>query len=172
MGLIGKKILRKGWGNGKEYLLESFLRYLRNVNLLFKKNSKSAEFLTKASFFLYFRDRPKMVRETSRGDVESIRAKVTKHIKKGGESWSWSELTMNNWLCLSLILYLYRRKIKPIWYQYQCSHWFHDFLISCSIYSKSTKSMRPNGGISTEWAKVFSLVWEKVLFYTEAKFSY
>ena len=32
-------------------------------NPLFKKDFKSAELLTKTSFFLYFRDRPKMTKE-------------------------------------------------------------------------------------------------------------
>ena len=58
------------------------LRYIRNVNLLFKKEFKITEPLTKISFFLNFRDRPTMVKETNKGDVESICAKVTKHIKK------------------------------------------------------------------------------------------
>ena len=79
VGLIGKKILKKGWGNGKKYpWAESgicvyvcereknnsfkihviILRYIRNVNLPFKKDFKFAELLTKTSFFLYFRDRP------------------------------------------------------------------------------------------------------------------
>ena len=35
------------------------LRYIRNVNLLFKKDFKFAERLTKTSFFIYFRDSPK-----------------------------------------------------------------------------------------------------------------
>ena len=77
VGLTGKKIL-KGWGNGKNYpWAESgiyvfvyerdkssrfeihviILRYIRNVNLSFKKNFKFAELLTKTSFLLYFRDR-------------------------------------------------------------------------------------------------------------------
>ena len=34
------------------------LRYIKNVNLPFKKDFKFAELLTKTSFFLYFRDRP------------------------------------------------------------------------------------------------------------------
>ena len=34
------------------------LRYIRNVNLPFKKDFKFAELLTKTSFFLYFRHRP------------------------------------------------------------------------------------------------------------------
>ena len=34
------------------------LKYIRNVNLPFKKDFKFAELLTKTSFFLYFRDRP------------------------------------------------------------------------------------------------------------------
>ena len=36
------------------------LRYVRNVNLPFKKDFKFSELLTKTSFFLYFRDRPKI----------------------------------------------------------------------------------------------------------------
>ena len=44
-------------------------------------------------------------------------------------------------------------------------------LFSCSTCSKSTKSKKPNGNISTDWAKVLSFVWEKVLFYTEVTFS-
>ena len=54
-------------------------RHIRNVNLLFKKNFKSAELLTKTSFFLYFRDRPKND-EGNKEDVESICPRVTKHI--------------------------------------------------------------------------------------------
>ena len=34
------------------------LRYIKNVNLPFKKDFKFAELLTKTSFFLYFRDHP------------------------------------------------------------------------------------------------------------------
>ena len=33
--------------------------------------------------------------------------------------------------------------------------------------SKSTKSMKPNGSISKKWAKVLSIVYEKLLFYRE-----
>ena len=35
------------------------LRYISNVNLPFKKDFKFTEILTKTSFFLYFRYRPK-----------------------------------------------------------------------------------------------------------------
>ena len=38
-----------------------------------------------------------------------------------------------------------------------------------STCSRSTKSMKPYGKISTEWTKVLYLVWEKVLFSTEVK---
>ena len=55
-------------------LLQSFLRYLRNVNLLVKKNFKSAELLNKASFFLYFRDRPK----NGEDNKQRIRQKYTR----------------------------------------------------------------------------------------------
>ena len=53
---------------------------VRNLNLLFK----SAEILTKPFFFLFTLETVlKMANETNKGDVESISAKVTKHIKKG-----------------------------------------------------------------------------------------
>ena len=38
---------------------QQFLRYIKNVNLPFKKDFEFAELLTKTSFFLYFSDRPK-----------------------------------------------------------------------------------------------------------------
>ena len=43
----------------------TILKYIRNVNLPFKKDFKFAEVLSKTSFFFYFRDRPKMVNETN-----------------------------------------------------------------------------------------------------------
>ena len=70
--------------NGKKYLLvESnsceipviILRYMRYINLLFKKDFKIAELPYETSFFLYFRDRPKIAREINRGDVENIMCK-------------------------------------------------------------------------------------------------
>ena len=42
--------------------------------------------------------------------------------------------------------------------------------ISCSTCFKSTKSKKPDEKINTEWAKVLSFVWEKVLFYTNVTF--
>ena len=42
------------------------LRYIRNVNLPFKKDFNFAEVLTKTSFFLYFRDHLKMAKETDK----------------------------------------------------------------------------------------------------------
>ena len=49
------------------------LRYIRNVNLLFKKDFKIAELLTKTSFFCYFRDRPK----NGEGNKQKRRRKYT-----------------------------------------------------------------------------------------------
>ena len=46
----------------------------KNVNLLFKKNFKSAGLPTKASFFLYFRDRPK----NGEGNKQRRRRKYTR----------------------------------------------------------------------------------------------
>ena len=37
----------------------TILKYVRNLNLPFKKDFKFPEILTKTSFFLYIRDRPK-----------------------------------------------------------------------------------------------------------------
>ena len=62
-------------------LVESFLRHIRNLNLLFKKFFKSIELLTKTSFFLYCRDLPENG-EGNEGDVKSICARVTKHAPK------------------------------------------------------------------------------------------
>ena len=42
-------------------------------------------FLPKHLFFFTLETVLKMAKETDRGKVESIHAKVTKHIKKGGE---------------------------------------------------------------------------------------
>ena len=37
----------------------------------------------------------------------------------------------------------------------------------CSTCSKSMKSMKANGNISTEWTKILSFIWEKEPFYRE-----
>ena len=80
MSLVGKKILKEGWGNRKKYpWAESricvFEKKRKNnsfgitpiifkaSNPLFKQDFKSAEPLTKTSFFFYFRDRPKITKE-------------------------------------------------------------------------------------------------------------
>ena len=62
------------------------LRYIRNINLLFKKDFRITERLTKTFFFFTLETVLKMAKETNKGDVESTFAKVTKHIKKGDES--------------------------------------------------------------------------------------
>ena len=98
-----KKTLKKGRGNRKKSpwaesrisililsdgiklialkLLPPFLRYIGNVNLLFKNDFKSAELLTKTSIFFYFRGWPK-IGEWSKGDVKSISTRVTKDASK------------------------------------------------------------------------------------------
>ena len=45
-------------------------------------------FLAKRPFFFTLETILKIVKETNKGDVKNIRTKVTKHIKKGGESRS------------------------------------------------------------------------------------
>ena len=76
---------------------------------------------------------------------------------------------MNNWIDYGLFwLYIYIHKrfsqvyLIPI-PMFSLFSWF----LYCSTCSKNTKSMKPNWNISTEWAKVLSFVWEKVLFYRE-----
>ena len=59
------------------------LTYVKNVNLPFKKDFKFAELLTKTSFFFFTLETAlKMAKETNKGNVESICAKVTKHASK------------------------------------------------------------------------------------------
>ena len=57
----------------REVTIHISIRYLRSLNLLFKKNSKRAELLTKASFFLYFRDQHK----NGEGNKQRSRRKYT-----------------------------------------------------------------------------------------------
>ena len=86
MGLIRKKIPKKGWGNGKKYpLTESeicvfvcerrkinsfeiaviILSYLRNLNLSLKKGFKIAELLPKHSFSFTLETALKMAKNTN-----------------------------------------------------------------------------------------------------------
>ena len=59
-------------------LQQSFIRNISNVNLLFRKDFKSAQLLTKTSFFIYFRDHPKNG-EGNKGDFKSTCARVIKY---------------------------------------------------------------------------------------------
>ena len=129
VSLIEKKILKKGWGNGKKVSLSwkqnlcvcvwerknnSFkihviiLRYIRNVNLPFKKDFKFTELFTKTFFFLYFRDRPKNgERNKQRRRRYYMRKSNWICIKKGGKScevnlnWLWTiEWVMDCFDCI------------------------------------------------------------------------
>ena len=51
-----------------------------------KRILKVQNFLSKHPFFFTLETVLKMAKEINKGDVESIGAKVAKHIKKGGES--------------------------------------------------------------------------------------
>ena len=76
---------------------------------------------------------------------------------------------MNNWIDYGLFwLYIYIHERFSLAYlipipMFSLFSWF----LYCSTCSKSTKSMKPNGNISTEWAVVLSFVWEKELFHRE-----
>ena len=58
------------------------LRYIGNVNLLFKKVLKLQNFLLKYPFSFILEAVLKMTKEVNKGGVESICARVTKHASK------------------------------------------------------------------------------------------
>ena len=74
---------------------------------------------------------------------------------------------MKNWIDYGLFwLYIYIHERFSLVYlmpvpMFSLFSWF----LYCSACSRSTKSMKPNGNISTEWANVLSFAWEKLLFY-------
>ena len=76
---------------------------------------------------------------------------------------------MNNWIDYGLFwLYIYIHERFSLAYlmpipMFSLFSWF----LYCNTCSKSTKSMKPNGNISTEWAKVLSFILEKLLFYRQ-----
>ena len=57
---------------------QQFLRYIKNVNLPFKKDFKFAELLTKTTFSFTLETVLEMAKEPNLGNIESIYAKVTK----------------------------------------------------------------------------------------------
>ena len=65
------------WGKSK-ICVYVFLRYIKNVNLSFKKDFKFAEVLTKTLFSFTLETVLKIAKEANWGNVESIYAKVTK----------------------------------------------------------------------------------------------
>ena len=106
-----------------------------------------------------------MVNKTNKGDVESIYARVTKLASKkvakaeAMNIWIdyglfWLHIYINEWFSLAYLIPIPMFSLFSRFFYY-------------STCSKSTNSMKPNGNTSTEWAKVFSLVWEKVLLYGE-----
>ena len=76
-----------------------------------------------------------MAKETNKGDVESICAKVTKHASK---KVAKAEVNLNYWLwtielimiCFDCVFISTSDLAEPVWYQYQCSHCFHDFSVA------------------------------------------
>ena len=130
------------------------------------------KFLQKRSFFLYFRGRRKNGKRNKqkRRRKCSICSGVTKAASKKvanaevGLNWLWTIAYGLFWLYIYIheqfIAYLI---LIPMF-------WLVSWFLYCSTCSKSVRSMKPNGNISMEWAKVLSFVWEKVLFYREVKF--
>ena len=73
------------WEKKKDNSFENnviILSYTKNVNFLFKRILKLQNILPKHPFFFTLETVLKMAKETSKGDVENIFPKVTKHIKK------------------------------------------------------------------------------------------
>ena len=70
-------------------------------------------------------------------EVQSIYTKVNKHIKKGGESWDWS-----NWVWTIdyglFWLYIYIYEQFSLFDNTNVSHWFHDFLKKYFFIQKSS----------------------------------
>ena len=71
-------------------------------------------------------------------------------------------------------MYCFWRNTPTYLPTYLPTYWSYDFSVSYSTCSKGTgtKSMKSNGNIYAEWAKIHSFVWEKALFHIEVKFSY
>ena len=114
-------------------LMQLFVRHIRNVNLLFREDFKSAELLSKTCFFVYFRSVLKMAKETNKGGVESIcarLARVTKHASKNLKLiWNdFKQPIMDFFDCIFIstddLAYLI------------CSHWFHDSRWSLALTEK------------------------------------
>ena len=145
------------------------LSYIRNVNLPFKKDFKFAELLTKTSFFLYFRNRPKNGEGNKLRRRRKYMSKSNKHASKkvakaeANLNWLWTiELIMDCFDCTFIstndLASLFDTNTNVLTV-------FMMPLLHHLLCSKSTKSMKANRNISTEWAKVLSFVWEKVLCY-------
>ena len=79
----------------------------------------------------------------------------------------YEQLTMDCFNCIFISTTNNLAYLTPI-PMFSLVSWF----LYCNTCSKSTKSMKPNGNISMEWAKVLAFLWEKVLFWREVKFSY
>ena len=96
--------------NNSLEITKSFIRNISNVNLLFKKNFKSAQLLTKASFFIYFRDHPKNG-EGNKGDFKSTCARVIKYtsikVAKAVVNLNW--LWTTNYGLFWLYIYIHGR---------------------------------------------------------------
>ena len=91
-------------------------------------------FLLKHLFWIILETVLKIAKETNKGDVECICAKKTKHASKkvakpeANLNWLWTiELIMYCFDCISIST---NDLAEPIWYQYQCSHCFHDFSVA------------------------------------------
>ena len=113
-----------------------------------------------------------MAKETNKRDFESMCARVTKveyffPLRTQKLIWiDYEQLIMDCCDCIFISTNNLAYSI-PI-PMFSLVSWF----LYCSTCSKSTKSMKPNGNISMEWAKVLAFLWEKVLFWREVKFSY
>lgn len=164
--------MRKDWDNGihelkpkfvylyvKDKKNEQFQNYcnhfwgIRYVNLLFKKDCKGVEFLTKIYVFLYIMVDHKMAKETNKREVESICKRITKHTSK---KFAKAEISLN-WLWIVLIVYLYHNY----------------FMISLFPVAPAPEVHRPwnlTGTLAWNVLKFFFLCGKKYYFIQELKF--
>ena len=113
-----------------------------------------------------------MAKETNKGEIESICARVNKHASEKAAkaninlNWLWTIDFGLFWL------YIYIHGLFGLFDAKFLTGFMIIIISFCSTCSKSMKSIKPNGNISKEWAKFLSFVWEKVLLYTKVKLSH
>ena len=182
MSLIGKKILKKRLRQWKKYpwaesgiYVFAYERERKRNNIfqftviIFKAYKKCKSPIQKGFykcrtsnqniFFSSFRDHLKNG-EGSKGDAESICARVTKHVSKKvtkaevNLNWLWTIDYGLFWL----YIYLYIHGQFSLFDTNVLAGFMISLFLAGPVPRACTKNMKSNGNISTEWAKVLSFV--------------